>query len=411
HMTHTGIDYSGGTMSLGDRIDVAGAVGADILISLHCNAAENPEANGAEVYVSHSRYDDRFNRECTKLATSILKQFRDMGLNIRGVKNRLSDGSRVYYHDDGTQEVGDYYAVIGGVIKKYGIPGILVEHAFMKGDEALLSSADNLRALGIADATAIAEYYGLKLKTDGPSYPIDEAPEAVFVTDQDILSASDVSEMIVNLPQDTSMMNYEQVIGIRDKYEALTYEGKTLVDDELTDILYRALITFDYRTHPVRIIAKEESALTVNRINHTISGLDLATATLSGTNVASLLESVSVYVDPENVGAEQLDVSSAYIIATDEAGGHMDIGRQVGTGCKLQLWNSGVLLDELTVVIACDISGDGAVDSLDLQLLEEYLENGKVLSEAALYAADVNADGRVNDRDATEIVYKIAENE
>ncbi|MBQ9993994.1 MAG: dockerin type I repeat-containing protein, partial [Clostridia bacterium] len=180
---------------------------------------------------------------------------------------------------------------------------------------------------------------------------------------------------------------------------------------ELTDILYRALITFDYRTHPVRIVAKEESALTVNRINHTISGLDLATATLSGTNVASLLESVSVYVDPENVGAEQLDVSSAYIIATDEAGGHMDIGRQVGTGCKLQLWNSGVLLDELTVVIACDISGDGAVDSLDLQLLEEYLENGKVLSEAALYAADVNADGRVNDRDATEIVYKIAENE
>ena len=411
YMTHTGLDYSS-TLSLNDRINYVNDVDGDILISLHCNDAENSSAAGSEVYVSHSSYKESYNQNSTELAIGILKNFGDLGMRIRGVKTRLSNGSRMYYHDDGSVEVGDYYAVIGGTIKKYGIPGILVEHGFVTGDEGFLSKADNLTALGVADATAIAEHYGLELAgmNDEPmtdNVELSEEPEAVIITDSDIISASDVTNRIMSLTAMPSVEYYDDMQQTRRDYEHLSVPAKTLIEQSYVDTLYKTLIQLDAQLYPVRLSIDDYSALTVNRLTHAVTGIEPARGAVSGTTVAELSSALKIFVDPEWATEEQSDTAGAFIIIVDEQGNTLDIGAPAVTGTRAQLWKDGELLDELTVVIDNDVSCDGIIDSLDQYTLEDYLYQGKPLSEAAMLAADANGDGVVNADDIEAIVSAI----
>jgi len=424
YMTHTGLAPSE-TLSLGARVDYAYTVGADILISLHCNDADNPEANGAEVYVSHSTYSDRYNQDSTQLGICILRQFKDLGLTIRGVKTRMSEtGDRIYTYNDGTQEIGDYYAVIGSTIQKYGIPGILVEHAFMTGDADILGSAEYRRQLGIADATAIAQFYGLKLKDNPDVTPYEPVNDVIPATDAEIISASDVVNSLIKLPAELLPSHHDRMQDIRLAYEKLTPVSQRLVDAELIDNLYKSILQIDAQLHPVRLAVAENSELSVNRLDHTINGVNVATAYLSGTNASTLRSWMQIVVDSAYISSDY-DTSACRIIVTDSNGTPLDIGAQVGTGTTVQLWNGEVLLDELYVVITGDISGDGYINSLDQLMLEEHLINSSIVNSpdyvesdevyyellegASLIAADINDDGRVNRSDVEQLIYLIAE--
>ena len=412
YMTHEGIDYNT-TLSLNSRINYVYDVDGDILISLHCNDSDNSAASGSEVYVSHSTYSERYYQESSELAVGILRQFSNLGLNIRGVKIRLSNGSRMYYHDDGSVEVGDYYAVIGGTIKKYGIPGILVEHGFVTGDESFLSDPDNLRALGIADATAIAEHYGLSLagtrQADDDEYKPIEEEEAVILTDADVLSATDVSSRLMSMDIISSAEYFDDLQQLRSDYERLSPAAKTLIEQSYVDDLYKTLIALDEQLHPVRLELKDYSELDINRINHVISGVDTAKGELNGTTAAELSASLVIYVEPDAVtsSGDLYTDAGAFVIIVNENGDRMDIADQIGTGTRVQLWQNGLLLDQLTVIIKCDISGDGEIDSHDQYLLEDYLYNGLPLSRASMLAADANNDGCVNEDDIEDVVHSI----
>lgn len=124
-------------------------LGADMLISMHMNASTAASASGVEIYSSvNGAYSD----STSKLASSVIKNIAALGLNNRGVKTR-------------TGENGDYYGVIRGSVSR-GFGAILIEHAFMSNasDVSYFNSDAKLKALGVADATGIAEYYGLKKK-------------------------------------------------------------------------------------------------------------------------------------------------------------------------------------------------------------------------------------------------------
>jgi len=405
YMTHTGLDRSV-RMSLGDRISCVETYGADILVSLHCNDSENLAATGSEVYVSHSTYKDSYNYESSALAVEFLREFRELGLRVRGVKTRLSNGSRIYYHDDGSVEIGDYYAVIGTTIKRYGVPGILVEHGFVTGDYAFLDSPEDLAALGRADAHALAAYYNLPLK--GETTNIQTEPEAILVTDKDIISASDVNASLLAVPEFPTVADYEFMQETRADYEALTVAGKTLIDTEYLNHLYAFLPELDRQMHPVRIEALGESELFVDRIKHTISGLDLATASLSGTNVSQLLTMVYTHIDTDYATQLQADLGDVSIAVTDSTMENvLDIGAQVGTGNYVCLFRNGEVIDSLAVVIVCDLSGDGAADSRDQLLLESYLDGRMDLPEHVLCAADINMDGVVNSNDLNQLLHRI----
>ena len=410
YMTHTGIDYNS-TLSLNSRINYVYEVDGDILISLHCNDSDNLEANGSEIYVSHSTYSERYYQQSTELAIGILKKFSDLGMRIRGVKTRLSNGSRMYYHDDGSVEVGDYYAVIGGTIKKYGIPGILVEHGFVTGDEAFLSDAGNLRALGIADATAIAEYYGLQLAGTKPADEEDMSgeKEAVIITDADAVSASDVANRLMAIDSISYPEYFDDLQKLRVDYERLSPAAKTLIDPAYVENLYKTIITVDEQVHPLRLALRDSSELDINRINHVISGVDTARGELNGTTAAELSAALVTYVEPDAVtsSGDLYSDAGSFIIVVGENGERLDIGERIGTGTRVQLWQYGLLCDQLTVVIKCDISGDGIIDSHDQYLLEDYLYNGLPLGQASLLAADANNDGYVNEDDIEDVVHAI----
>lgn len=404
YMTHTGLDKST-QMSLGDRIAMVGTYDADILISLHCNDSSNPEANGSEVYVSHSTYDEAYNGESTSLAVEFLKEFRNLGLRIRGVKTRLSDGSRIYTHSDGSIELGDYYAVIGSTIKRYGVPGILVEHGFVTGDYEFLNTAEKLTALGVADAHAIASYYGLVLIGDGGA--AGDQGEAIVISEMDVASASDVNASLLTLPTDPTVNHYDLMQSIRMDYEELSIGAKTLVDGEQITLLYALLPELDRQLHPVRIEALGESELSIDRIRHTISGVNLASEGLAGTNVSQLLTQLYVHVD-DNVTELQADLGDVGITITDStAMNELDIGTQLGTGHRVCLFRNGELIDSLSIVIACDLSGDGAADSRDQLLLENYLNGSVELTDAMLCAADINRDGEVNRTDLEMLLRRV----
>ena len=86
------------------------------------------------------------------LGQAVLNELEYLGLHNRGTKSK-------------TGRYGiDYYGIIRNS-KDFGFPAIIVEHAFIdipSEREKYLTTDASLKELGIADATGIAAYYGLK---------------------------------------------------------------------------------------------------------------------------------------------------------------------------------------------------------------------------------------------------------
>ena len=159
-----------------NRVATAASVGADIYVSIHLNSAGSGSAKGAEVFYPNSSYRPDIGSAGANLATQIQRQLVALGLQNHGISIRNSgDNSR---YPDGS--LADYYGVIKNS-KLSGFPGVIVEHAYVSNasDTAFLRSESNLQALGIADATGIAQYLGL---SKGPDRVADPALVTGFVT-------------------------------------------------------------------------------------------------------------------------------------------------------------------------------------------------------------------------------------
>ena len=121
--------------SLSERVREANAYGADVFISLHTNAAANPNASGSEALI----YSER-SRVAYGLAEDILKNLnRVTGLRNRGIIERP----------------GLY------VLRFTRMPAVLVEMGFITNryDAELMAYSPSLFAEGIY--RGILEYYGL----------------------------------------------------------------------------------------------------------------------------------------------------------------------------------------------------------------------------------------------------------
>lgn len=156
--------YGGNSVSSGTcnerRVAFASSVGANIYVSFHLNASTNNSANGVGVYYPNSNYNANAGQIGKDLATKVYEKLTALGLSKWATGVMIWNATYDKY-DDGS--VADYLAVIRNC-KKAGIPAILIEHAFISGNSDysnFLSSDEKLKALGVADATAIAEYFGL----------------------------------------------------------------------------------------------------------------------------------------------------------------------------------------------------------------------------------------------------------
>lgn len=141
------------------RADIARDMGANLFVSLHNNYSSASSASGAEIWYPNQNYNPWTSQVGGSAASCILEQLTSLGLKGRGTQIRNANEDK---YPGGS--AADYYAVIRHC-KEYGIPGIIVEHAFMSNssDAAnFLSNDEGLKKLGVADATGIAQYFGLK---------------------------------------------------------------------------------------------------------------------------------------------------------------------------------------------------------------------------------------------------------
>jgi len=155
-MTRT--DNTSACMDRESRCLYAKNNGASVIISFHLNSSTSSSAKGVEIYYPNANYRSDLSNKGKALAQSILNKLVALGLYNRGVVTRNSSDSK--YPDGSTAD----YLGINYWSKLYGIPGILIEHAFLNNASeynTYLSTDAKLKALGVADATGIAQYYNL----------------------------------------------------------------------------------------------------------------------------------------------------------------------------------------------------------------------------------------------------------
>lgn len=163
HMTRSGTACPNpGTIASEDnaaRVQYAKSVGASAYISIHINSSTSSGPSGAAVYYPNSNYNAGVGNAGKGLATKIQAQLVALGLKNNGIQIRNSADGTTYPNGS----LADYYGVIR-LSKLAGFPAIIIEHAFVSNssDAAnFLNSDDKLKKLGIADATGIAEHFGL----------------------------------------------------------------------------------------------------------------------------------------------------------------------------------------------------------------------------------------------------------
>ena len=135
-------------LSLKERAEFAKKLGADFLFSIHYNASECNELYGSEVWVSSFAPYNAFGYQ---FGYELLTGMREMGLFNRGVKTRLGNKGM------------DYYGIIRESVA-LEIPAVIIEHCHVDEphDIPFCDSEEEWKAFGVADAIAVAKYFGLK---------------------------------------------------------------------------------------------------------------------------------------------------------------------------------------------------------------------------------------------------------
>lgn len=159
---------------LDERVQNLVSAGAQVVVSIHLNSTtggSNGLVHGAEVWVPYSTdYNYETHVVGEELGKQILSELAKLGLSDRGTKVKTADGDQ-YRYEDGSN--GDYYGIIR-YARKAGIPGIIVEHAFIDNQSDyynFLNDDSKLKKLGVADAEGIASTYGLS-QGDDKSVPL-----------------------------------------------------------------------------------------------------------------------------------------------------------------------------------------------------------------------------------------------
>lgn len=146
--------------TLAERVNEANNYGADIYISLHCNASEASAPIGTITYIY------KFGGEAEKIAKKIQARLQPM--------NGVSKWERV--------EDENFY-----VLRKTTMPAVLVELGFITNatDRAALTNTDTQKQIAKDICKAICEYCGISYKggddmpTNKDNMPDNYAKEAV----------------------------------------------------------------------------------------------------------------------------------------------------------------------------------------------------------------------------------------
>ncbi len=185
-------------LSLEERAQIAKDNNAFFLISLHLNASEPHHLFGGEVWTS--AFGDLY-AWAHSFAEVELQELAALGIYPKHVKTRMSN-----------QAVDEYYGILRHA-KNRDIPAVIIEHCYMDEvrDEQFYTTTEAIIALGQADATAVAKFFGLKSTSLGIDYSgyqrnVYEAPATPVYQDktppevrQITLNAYDPATRVANI--------------------------------------------------------------------------------------------------------------------------------------------------------------------------------------------------------------------
>ena len=159
--TSSACPHPGGSSGsdIAERAAAAAAAGAKIYVSFHLNSSTASSAAGAEVIIPNNNWKPQVGQDGRALAEQIMTELTKLGLSNRGIYSKDTTINERY--PDGS--LSDYFAV-QIYNKENGIPGIIVEHAFISNSSDVnrfLASESGLKQLGVADAAGIAKHLGL----------------------------------------------------------------------------------------------------------------------------------------------------------------------------------------------------------------------------------------------------------
>lgn len=129
-----------------EEIKECNAFAPDLAADIHNNSEPKGTADGAEVYHTLSGGKGK------TLATNINNEIIAIGQNSRGVKTRANSKGKDYY----------------GFIRETSAPAVIVECAFIsnKNDIAIIDTAAEQRAMGVAIAKGILKTLGIEYKAE-----------------------------------------------------------------------------------------------------------------------------------------------------------------------------------------------------------------------------------------------------
>jgi hypothetical protein len=88
---------------------------------------------------------------------------------------------------------------------------------------------------------------------------------------------------------------------------------------------------------------------------------------------------------------------------TDKNGKELASNAAVGTGAKINLYDGGVLIDSLTVVVLGDVDGNAAINTTDYMRVKSGFLGDFIFNEVEGIAADVDKNGKINGTDYIKI--------
>lgn len=221
-MTHDGLS-SNQDLAIVDRGMKARNEQADLFLSIHFNASNMAQENGAEVYVTNNESCYKYKQESTEIGNEVLNNLSKLGIRNRGVKTRLcNDTGPKWEYIDGSR--ADYYGVIRyamkgdaedrglDITKGEGITTILIEHCFIRGtDIKYINTDEKLKKIAEADGKAIADHYGLILK-------------------KDVVNVDDYALGDVNMDGKVNLIDYTKILAHVKKTSPLTGKSLSIAD-------------------------------------------------------------------------------------------------------------------------------------------------------------------------------------
>lgn len=157
-------------MTLGQRVDRAVSLGAELLVSQHINSATSSSARGCSVMISKGTYRPQIAQRERAFGKLVMEELGALGIYRRfpetgGMEYRMSENGSTYPNG----ALRDYYGIVARSVEA-NLPGVIIEHAFISNYNDVmqfLSTDAKLKKIGEADARAIARYLDLNFKNDG----------------------------------------------------------------------------------------------------------------------------------------------------------------------------------------------------------------------------------------------------